>query len=115
MFDSYQIRLRGLAEESGMVDECRHLALGHVDMMFHVFCELGNLRLFLKFEAIQPKKRIINKVVGGVVTIGSAPAPIEIYQGPTGRGKLKKSLPTSGSDQVACNPRSQPEPVQERG
>ena len=83
MFDSYQIRLRGLAEESGMVDECRHLALGHVDMMFHVFCELGNLRLFLKFEAIQPKKRIINKVVGGVVTIGSAPAPIEIYQGPT--------------------------------
>jgi len=30
-----------LAEESGMVDECRRLAVGHVDMMFHVFCELG--------------------------------------------------------------------------
>lgn len=30
-----------LAEESGMVDECRRLARGHVDMMFHVFCELG--------------------------------------------------------------------------
>ena len=30
-----------LAEESGMVEECRQLALGHVDMMFHVFCELG--------------------------------------------------------------------------
>ena len=30
-----------LAEESGMSAECRQLALGHVDMMFHVFCELG--------------------------------------------------------------------------
>ncbi len=30
-----------LAEESGMVDECRRLALGHVDMMFHAFCEVG--------------------------------------------------------------------------
>ena len=31
-----------LAEESGMLDECKSLALGHVDMMFHVFCELGH-------------------------------------------------------------------------
>lgn len=31
-----------LAEESGMADECKSLALGHVDMMFHVFCELGH-------------------------------------------------------------------------
>jgi hypothetical protein len=30
-----------LAEESGMRDECRSLALAHVDMMFHVFCQLG--------------------------------------------------------------------------
>ena len=30
-----------LAEESGMLEECRLLALRHVDMMFHVFCELG--------------------------------------------------------------------------
>ena len=30
-----------LAEESGMLEECRRLALGHVDMMFHAFCELG--------------------------------------------------------------------------
>ena len=31
-----------LAEESGMLSECRTLALGHVDMMFHVFCQLGH-------------------------------------------------------------------------
>ena len=30
-----------LAEESGMPEACRKLALGHVDMMFHLFCELG--------------------------------------------------------------------------
>ncbi len=30
-----------LAEESEMQAECRQLAVRHVDMMFHVFCELG--------------------------------------------------------------------------
>jgi len=30
-----------LAEESGAGDSCRELALGHVDMMFHIFCEKG--------------------------------------------------------------------------
>ena len=25
-----------------MADECKSMALGHVDMMFHVFCELGH-------------------------------------------------------------------------
>ena len=32
-----------LAEESGMVDECRQLALDHVDMMFYIFSTLGYL------------------------------------------------------------------------
>lgn len=30
-----------LSEESGMIDECRQLALDHVDMMFHFFCLQG--------------------------------------------------------------------------
>ena len=30
-----------LAEESGMEEECRSLALTHVDMMFHIFCLTG--------------------------------------------------------------------------
>jgi hypothetical protein len=30
-----------LAEESGLVNECRALARGHVDMMFHFFCLQG--------------------------------------------------------------------------
>lgn len=30
-----------LAEESGHTDACRQLALSHVDMLYHVFCEKG--------------------------------------------------------------------------
>ncbi len=30
-----------LAEESGMRLRCRSLAMGHVDMMFHLLCQLG--------------------------------------------------------------------------
>jgi hypothetical protein len=30
-----------LAEESGARDECKQLALDHVDLMFHVFCDRG--------------------------------------------------------------------------
>lgn len=30
-----------LAEESGLVETCKKLALAHVDMMFHVVCEKG--------------------------------------------------------------------------
>jgi hypothetical protein len=30
-----------LAEESGLLSECRELALSHVDMMFHLFCLQG--------------------------------------------------------------------------
>ena len=30
-----------LAEESGSLEACRNLAIGHVDMMFHVLCKLG--------------------------------------------------------------------------
>lgn len=29
------------AEESGLVEPCRNLAVGHVDMMFHILCRLG--------------------------------------------------------------------------
>ena len=31
-----------LAEESGKLNECRRLALNHVDMMFHVLCQIGH-------------------------------------------------------------------------
>jgi len=30
-----------LAEESGMQKECAHLAINHIDMLFHILCSLG--------------------------------------------------------------------------
>lgn len=41
-FNSLGFDLRCLAAESGLVDECRWLALNHVDLFFHLFCALGN-------------------------------------------------------------------------
>lgn len=31
-----------LAEESGMLERCRRLAINHVDMTFHALCRLGH-------------------------------------------------------------------------
>jgi hypothetical protein len=51
--------------------------------------ELLNARQFVKFGQIQPNKRKLNIVAGGVITLGSAPPPVEPYAGPTSRNRLK--------------------------
>lgn len=51
--------------------------------------DLVNARMFLGFRPVRVKKRTFNKVSGGIVTFGEAPPPIEVYQGPTAREKLK--------------------------
>jgi hypothetical protein len=48
-------------------------------------------KLYLAFEPKQAKKRIVNKVKGGVVTLAGAEPPIEVYSGPTTRRAVKKS------------------------
>ena len=50
---------------------------------------LTNARLFLQFYKVQVKKRKLNKVAGGIVVFGTAPNPIETYQGPTDRRSIK--------------------------
>jgi hypothetical protein len=47
-----------------------------------------NVRLFLHFEELQPKKRKVNNVSGGMVTFGASPPPVALYEGPTGRRAL---------------------------
>jgi hypothetical protein len=49
-----------------------------------------NVRLFLRFRPEQVKRRKLNLLVSGVLTMGTAPPPIDIYSGPTARAKLKK-------------------------
>ncbi len=56
-----------------------------------------NARLFLRFVEIQPNKRKLNKVAGGVVTFGSSPPPVGLYQGPTGRRALQDRAETLGN------------------
>lgn len=47
-----------------------------------------NVRLFLRFDEVQQKKRTVTKVAGGVLTFGSAAPPIQPYEGPTGRRRI---------------------------
>ena len=79
----------GLANKSAALADFDRLAdlaadtsnLGAIGELFRRL----NTRLFLRFEEIQPKKRKINKVAGGVVTFGSSPPPVGLYEGPTRR------------------------------
>jgi len=70
-----------VAETDGSVDADR------LDLAGQAF-KLTNARLFLRFRPVQIKKRLLNKLAGGVVVFGAAPDPIEIYRGPTGRRAL---------------------------
>ena len=49
-----------------------------------------DVRIFLKFTEEKKKKRTVNALSGGVVTMGAAPPPISPYSGPTSRRAVKK-------------------------
>ena len=51
--------------------------------------ELANVRLYVRFKPVQVKRRLLNRIAGGVVTLGAAPPPFTPYEGPTSRSKLK--------------------------
>src|SRR5205085_10622111 len=57
-----------------------------------------------KFQEVQVGKRALNKLLSGVVTFGSTPPPISIYEGPTGR--RGKRSPASSEDTGPCSPRA---------
>ncbi len=67
------------------VDQCEDYALAR--QLF----ESTNAKLFLSFRPTKVKKRTLNKLVGGVLTFGAAPAPIEVYTGLTGQKHVEKA------------------------
>lgn len=68
--------------------------------------DMANLRIFFKFEKRQVKKRLLDKVSGGVVTFGDEPPPVQLYSGPTSRKALKEELAAlSAADPVGDGPR----------
>jgi hypothetical protein len=54
----------------------------------------ADAKLFLAFSPVAVKKRTLNRIAGGVVTLGNGNPPIEVYQGPTARDRVK---PPSGT------------------
>ena len=55
--------------------------LGSIGDLFR----LANVRMYLEFAPVKVKKRTLNKLVGGVLTLGAAEPPILLYEGPTSR------------------------------
>ena len=49
-----------------------------------------NIKLFLRFAPERSGKRVLNKLVSGVMTTGMEPPPITPYEGLTGRRNLKE-------------------------
>lgn len=85
------------AEIAKAINAAHHLVglageADRLDLATQLF-QKTNARLFLHFQPMHVKKRVLNKVAGGVVTFGSAPPPINIYGGPTGRRALNDSGP----------------------
>ena len=78
-----------------------------LDLAAEVF-RLTNARHFLKFQPVQVKKRVLNKIAGGFVTFGDVPAPLDIYQGPTGRQALnddrEKAVVAAETDRLCLPP-----------
>ena len=52
-------------------------------------------RMYFRFEKQQLKKRIVNKISGGIVTFGDVEPPIELYKGPTSRRALQSNAAAS--------------------
>ncbi len=55
-----------------------------------------NARVFLRFAEGHWKSRVVNRVAGGVVTFGSTPPPVVLYDGPTDRRKVKALAAADG-------------------
>ena len=72
------------------LDRMAELAAGSHDLggVGRLFQQL-NVRLFLQFTEGRWKKRIVNKIAGGVVTFGASAPPVALYEGRTDRRSVK--------------------------
>ena len=61
---------------------------GNFAALSHLF-DLLKVQLFLRFHAVQKKRRVENKLLGGLLALGNAASPIEKYAGPTSRRRLR--------------------------
>jgi hypothetical protein len=57
--------------------------------------DIVDLRMDLSFEEVKKTKRTVNQLTGGIITIGSVPAPIEPYNVPTARRAVANASKTA--------------------
>jgi hypothetical protein len=55
--------------------------------------ELANAKLFVAFKPIPKKRRTVNQISGGILTLGTAQPPVVQYAGPTSRKQINKRKP----------------------
>lgn len=48
-----------------------------------------DVQLFLRFEPVQLKKRIVNRLSDGIITMGAVPPPIQKYSGATSTARVE--------------------------
>lgn len=60
-----------------------------------------NVKLFLRFAPERSGKRMLNKLVGGLMTTGMEPLPITPYEGLTGRRNLKEQATETAKNTAA--------------
>lgn len=81
-----------LAKALTLLDQVYGLAqAGNDYQQFSQLFNLTNLRMFLRFAAGKFGKRKVQRFTSGMITLGDAPPPIEIYTGNTGRHALKEA------------------------
>lgn len=77
----------------------------------------ANAKLFLRFEERWQGKRKFNVLPGGILTLGAAPPPIPLYEGPTDRVIIKKMIkegvPVSPVLRSGSSEQSDPDPNSE--
>jgi len=57
----------------------------------------------MRFHAVQKKRRIENKMAGGVLAWGNASAPIEKYAGPTSRRLIGQRAAQQNNPDADCD------------
>ena len=60
-----------------------------------------DLQMYLRFQTVKKAKRSVNQLMGGVLTIGDVPPPVEKYSGPNATQLLKQSMKSKAPGDVA--------------
>lgn len=67
--------------------------LGSIGQLLHQL----PARLFMRFVEVRKKKLTVNQIADGVVTFGKTPAPVTLFEGPTGRRHVQGPATSMGS------------------